>query len=88
MDALKPFRPSRQNGGAQPSRPANTLGQRYTYRGDRLTADHLRGQSCTAIMRYNGHKYVCIRAGGKMLVKFDNGERHTVLAYLLRKTKD
>lgn len=82
MDALEPSNPSGQNGGVQP-RPAT-----YTYRGDRLTSDHLRGQRCTAVMRYNGQKYVCIRAGGKMLVKFDNGERHAVLAYLLRKTKD
>ncbi len=87
MDALEPFYPSRQNGGVQP-RPANILGQRYTYLGDRLTADHLKNQPCTAILRHNGSKYICIRGSGKMLVQFDSGERHAVLAYLLRKTKD
>lgn len=85
MESLKP---SNQNGGAQPSRPTNTTGQTYTYRGDRMTADHLKNQPCTAIMRHNGSKFVCIRAGGKMLVQFSTGERVAVLAYLLRKIKD
>ena len=55
----------------------------YTYRGDRLTAEHLKGQPCTAIRRPDGR---CIRGrNGSMLVEFIHHGPHVVLGRQLRK---
>lgn len=56
----------------------------YIYRGDKLTAPELKGQHCKAVRRADGK---CIRGRSKILVEFQNGERHVVLAYHLRKIK-
>jgi hypothetical protein len=56
----------------------------YIYLGDKNTDARLKGKICTAIRR-NGK---CIRAkNGNMLVVFDDGDRHVVIARLLRKIK-
>jgi hypothetical protein len=56
----------------------------YTYRGDRLTAPHLRGATCQAVRRPDGK---CIRGrNGTMLVRFADGTLHLVLGRQLRKT--
>jgi hypothetical protein len=56
----------------------------YTYRGDRFTRPELRGMRCQAVRRADGK---CTRGrNGNMLVQFDGGERHVVLARQLRKT--
>ncbi|RSK33939.1 hypothetical protein [Hymenobacter metallilatus] len=55
----------------------------YTYRGDRLTAPELRGQPCQAVRTAGGK---CIRGrNGSMLVQFETGAVHVVLARQLRK---
>jgi hypothetical protein len=55
----------------------------YFYYGDRNTASLLKGKFCSAV-RVNGK---CIRGkNGNMLVKFENGRFHVVVARLLRKT--
>jgi hypothetical protein len=57
----------------------------YKYLGDKNTDLNLKGRTCTAI-RKNGK---CIRGkNGNMLVKFNNGEQHVVIARLLRKIKE
>ena len=57
----------------------------YKYLGDKNTDLNLKGQTCAAI-RKNGK---CVRGkNGNMLVEFDNGEQHVVIARLLRKIKD
>lgn len=57
----------------------------YIYLGDRLTRPDLKKAKCKAIRRENGK---CIRSRiATMLVVFENGERHVVLARLLRKLK-
>jgi hypothetical protein len=57
----------------------------YKYLGDKNTHLSLKGQTCSAI-RKNGK---CIRGkNGNMLVEFDNGEKHVVIARLLRKIKN
>jgi hypothetical protein len=56
----------------------------YVYYGDRNTAPILRGKLCSAV-RIN-HK--CIRGkNGNMLVKFEAGIFHIVIARSLRKTQ-
>jgi hypothetical protein len=57
----------------------------YVYYGDRNTATVLKGKFCSAV-RINGK---CSRGkNGNMLVKFENGVFHVVLARLLRKTQN
>jgi hypothetical protein len=57
----------------------------YRYLGDKNTDLNLKGQICAAI-RKNGK---CVRGkNGNMLVKFNNGEEHVVIARLLRKIKE
>lgn len=56
---------------------------RYTYRGDRLTAPELRDRPCQAVRTAAGK---CIRGkNANMLVQFNNGAVHVVLARQLRK---
>lgn len=56
----------------------------YIYLGDKNTDAQLKGKICAAIRR-NGK---CIRAkNGNMLVEFEGGNRHVVIARLLRKVK-
>ena len=56
----------------------------YIYRGDRLTTEELRGKKCNAI-RQDGK---CIRSRmATMLVRFESGIAHVVLARQLRKIK-
>jgi hypothetical protein len=55
----------------------------YTYKGDRLTDETLKGQKCNAIRKPDGK---CIRSKmATMLVQFENGKKHVVLARQLRK---
>lgn len=55
----------------------------YTYRGDKHTAPELRGQPCQAVRNTAGK---CIRGkNSNMLVQFNNGAVHVVLARQLRK---
>ncbi|NVO33479.1 hypothetical protein [Hymenobacter lapidiphilus] len=55
----------------------------YTYRGDKHTAEHLKGQPCEAVRNAAGK---CIRGrNANMLVRFANGDQHVVLARQLRK---
>jgi len=57
----------------------------YTYLGDRLTDLRLKKAKCNAVRRADGK---CIRSKiSTMLVQFENGEKHIVLARLLRKIK-
>jgi len=57
----------------------------YTYRGDRLTAPHLKGQPCSAVRGVDGK---CTRGiNSNMLVDFPTQGRHVVLARQLRKIK-
>jgi hypothetical protein len=53
----------------------------YTYRGDTMTDGHLKGRECDAVLSPAGK---CIRGkNGSMLVDFD-GQKHVVIARLLR----
>lgn len=55
----------------------------YLYRGDRLTAPELKGQLCQAVRTKAGK---CIRGrNANMLVQFETGAVHVVLARQLRK---
>lgn len=57
----------------------------YIYLGDKLTDSRLKNIKCSAVRRPDGK---CIRSRlGTMLVKFENGENHIVLALRLRKLK-
>lgn len=57
----------------------------YIFRGDRLTAPHLKGQPCTAVRHANGK---CIRGkNSNMLVDFETQGRHVVPGRQLRKIK-
>lgn len=57
--------------------------QRYTYRGDRWTAESLKGQTCEAVRNVRGK---CIRGkNGNMLVRFTSGALVVVLGRQLRK---
>jgi hypothetical protein len=54
----------------------------YFYIGDKNTSGILKGRSCNAVRQYNK----CVRGrNGNMLVEFNTGEKHVVLARLLRK---
>ena len=59
----------------------------YIYLGDRMTDPGLKNCRCSALRRTNGK---CIRSKiATMLVVFENGDIHVVLARRLRKmTKD
>jgi hypothetical protein len=55
----------------------------YVYRGDKQTAESIRGKLCAAVRREDGK---CIRGkNGTMLVSFD-GKKAVVIGRLLRKT--
>ena len=55
----------------------------YLYLGDRLTDPVLKNMNCSAVRRSNGK---CIRSKkATMLVQFENGIKHVVLARRLRK---
>lgn len=55
----------------------------YTYLGDRITDQHLKGKTCSAVRRSDGK---CIRGkNGSMLIKFSGGAKAIVVARLLRK---
>jgi hypothetical protein len=55
----------------------------YIYYGDRLTDTALRNTKCKAVRNSNGK---CIRSKkATMLVEFENGTKHVVLARRLRK---
>jgi hypothetical protein len=57
----------------------------YIYLGDRLTDKNLIGAKCEAVRRADGK---CIRSRmSTMLVKFENGTIHNILARRLRKIK-
>jgi hypothetical protein len=57
----------------------------YTYLGDRLTDESLKGQRCEAVRRGDGK---CIRGkNGSMLVRFEDGSTHVVLGRRLRKLR-
>jgi hypothetical protein len=57
----------------------------YIYLGDRLTVESLKGQKCNALRQPNGK---CIRSKkATMLVQFENGDKHIILARRLRKIK-
>ena len=57
----------------------------YKYLGDRLTAPELKNAKCKAVRRSNGK---CIRSRiSTMLVEFETGQKHIVLARRLRKIK-
>jgi hypothetical protein len=55
----------------------------YIYLGDKLTDDRLKNKQCSAIRKSDGK---CRRSRfGTMMVQFENGEYHIVLARRLRK---
>jgi hypothetical protein len=55
----------------------------YIYRGDRLTSPDLKGKQCQAMRTAAGK---CIRGkNSNMLVRFESGAVHVVLARKLRK---
>jgi len=57
----------------------------YIYLGDKLTDSRLKNRQCSAVKRLDGK---CKRSRlGTMLVKFEDGETHVVLARRLRKLK-
>ena len=56
---------------------------RYTYLGDSLTADHLRGMQCDPVRRADG-KCVVGKHLATALVVDANGTRHNVLRRRLR----
>lgn len=57
----------------------------YIYHGDKLTCATLKKKPCKAIRRPDGK---CRRSRlSTMLVEFENGIQHIVLARLLRKVK-
>lgn len=58
---------------------------KYRYLGDRLTDSSLKGKECDPVLRPDGK---CITGGSKMLVVFENGVKHVVLRYRLRKIKE
>ena len=56
--------------------------RKYYYLGDRNTDNVLKGMECAAVMK-NGK---CIRSkNGNMLVRFNDGTTHVIVARLLRK---
>jgi len=57
----------------------------YVYYGDRNTAPFLKGKFCSAV-RVNGK---CVRGrNGNMLVRFEDGMFHVVMARRLRSHRD
>lgn len=60
------------------------VARRYTYRGDRVTREDLRGATCAAVLDSRGK---CVRGrNANMLVRFDaSGEVQVVLGRQLRK---
>lgn len=57
----------------------------YIYHGDKLTRPSLKKKLCKAVRRPDGK---CYRGrNSNMLVEFENGERHIILARTLRKVK-
>lgn len=57
----------------------------YVYRGDRQTGKDLVDKLCKAVRRPDGK---CIRSKkGTMLVEFENGEKHVIVARQLRKIR-
>ena len=55
----------------------------YIYLGDKLTVESLKGKPCNAVRRPDGK---CIRSKmSTMLVVFEDGKNHIVLARRLRK---
>lgn len=57
----------------------------YIYHGDKLTDPELKKKPCNAIKKSNGK---CIRGrNSNMLVEFENGIKHVIMARLLRKIK-
>lgn len=57
----------------------------YIYYGDKLTDPSLRKQLCYAVRNQDGK---CIRGkNSNMLVKFQSGITHVIMARLLRKAK-
>jgi hypothetical protein len=57
----------------------------YKYLGDRNTDPSLKGKHCSAVRR----KGKCVRGkNGNMLVEFEDGTRHVIVARLLRKVKE
>jgi len=58
---------------------------KYIYLGDRLTDPDLKGKKCDPVLRFNGK---CITGRSKMMVVFENGIKHVVLRYRLRKIKE
>lgn len=55
----------------------------YIYKGDKQTAAELKNQTCRAVKRHDGK---CVRSRkGSMLVEFQNGSKHVVVARMLRK---
>lgn len=59
--------------------------EEYTYLGDRITDQHLKGKRCNAVRRSDGK---CIRGkNGSMLIEFTDGAKAIVVARLLRKIK-
>jgi hypothetical protein len=69
---------------SKPAASAGAIDRRYTYLGDRLTREDLRGARCKAVLRPDG-KCVCSRWTATMLVEFESGERSNVLRRKLRK---
>ena len=57
----------------------------YIYLGDRFTDPKLRRMACKAVRNDSGK---CSRGkNGNMLVEFENGVQHVIVARLLRKIK-
>lgn len=57
----------------------------YIYLGDKLTDPEIKSTKCKAVRRSNGK---CYRSKlSTMLVEFENGIKHIVLARRLRKIK-
>jgi hypothetical protein len=57
----------------------------YKYLGDRNTDPSLKGKLCSAVRS----KGKCVRGkNGNMLVEFEDGNRHVIVARLLRKVKE
>ncbi len=55
----------------------------YIYLGDRFTSEELKNKKCSAVRGENGK---CIRSCmSTMLVVFENGDKHVVLARRLKK---
>lgn len=55
----------------------------YIYKGDRLTLPTLKNKPCKAVRRADGK---CIRGkNGSMLVEFESGEKHVIVARRLKK---